>query len=278
VRSRCTTRTQRRMAEPDRPRALTDDAAPRNPRTAWWVAATAVVPTVALLIAILRDWSGPAVVVVTLWVLFLAPGLACRVAFRQPLVNQADVAMTMAVSVAATILLGLWLDAVRVSLTRRHWAEALTAFVVIAVTVGLVTNPPWPARSRNDNPRFHARVIASVAAGCLVMTARGAGIVAWVSQQNWLSGQHFTELYTRSAADRERVFVHNHEGRSVGYRVLIQPAGAASSVVRFSLASDETWTDDVPVSPAAATPAHPLLRVLLFLGNDPTVYRHLRLP
>ena len=253
-------------------------SAPSTAKAAWWLASVAIGLSVALLIAVLLEWSGPVVVVLALFVVFFAPGLACRVVFGQPLVDLVDVAMTVAVSLGATILLGLWLNAIRVSLTRPHWAEALTALVSSTAAAGLVIKPAWPpATARQCRPQPD-RVRLAIAAACLGVGALGAGIVAWVSQQHWLSGQHFTELYVHPTAGSERVFVHNHEGRSARYRAVIQAAGSPPSVVQFSLASDGTWIDDVFVRRGAVGPGVPLLRVLLFRGNGSTAYRQIRLP
>jgi hypothetical protein len=211
-------------------------------------------------------------------VVFFAPGLACRAALGRPVRDLIDVAMTVATSIGVTIVLGLVLNALGISINRAHWADALTAFVVLAAVGGAIRAPVWPTRRSPGPPRGGVRVKVALATGSVILVALGGGVVAWVSQRHWLSAQHYTELYARPATGNERVYVRNHEGHPTHYRAVIETAGGSPAVEQFTLATGATWTDEVSVHPHAAGPAAPLLLVSLFRDTDRVAYRQIHLP
>jgi hypothetical protein len=213
----------------------------------------------------------------TILAIFLAPGVGWQNLRGNLRLDPEAIGIAVAMSIGCVIVLGLGMNAVRLTLNQTHWSVAL-AVVVMGLGAGGLVRP-----SQHDAPRKRValptrrRIAALAVMTTCIVGAAGGALIAWFSQQLWLDRQHYTELYATGTAELQRVTVNNHEGRSVSYLARIAAAGEAPRVVSFTLNDGGTWTGEVAVDPGRATDALPMLDVKLARVGVPGVYRFIRL-
>jgi uncharacterized membrane protein len=239
-----------------------------------------LVASLVLIVVAAADWSGPVPSVISFVVVFLAPGVGWQNLRGSLRFTPSGLGLAAAISVGVVVAVGLVMNGLSVTLTRPHWAVAMTC-VLIAIALVTVLRPaagagrrlrPSPRGGQSGRPAAIA-----VAATCAVLATAG-GLVAWYSQQHWLARQHYTELYATAAkGGREVVTVRNHEGEAVAYSARIAVAGQPATIAPFSLADGATWSRTVTVGPKSPVAGQPLLDVELSRLGVPGVYRFIRL-
>jgi len=193
----------------------------------------AVVALVAATVNVLHANPGVTVRVLVAIPLLLAPGYALTIALFPPGTVRGSERLTIAggLSVAATIFVGLVLDAVPGGLTRTSWSLGLATVTLGACSIGF-------GRRRGSAAAFGpARAsLAGFLAGAVGLLVVVAALA--VARQNSLAHQnesHFTQLWAQPTRANGRVSairfgVTNDEGSPQSYRVV---ARASSGDVLF---------------------------------------------
>lgn len=251
---------------------------PDAPRSRPGLIAGVLLALSAVLIAVAATgWAGPVPAAVTLAVVFLGPGVGWQNLRGTLRFTPLRLGLASATSIGCVIVLGLVMNGLSVPLTKPHWAAALAIVLIVIAAATAVNSSKHAGLRRRQAAEAPRRLAATaVAATCAALVAGGVGL-AWASQQHWLSGQHYTELYARGSAGREVVTVHNEEGAVVTYQATIAAAGQAPAVASFTLANGGTWTRLVAVQPGQAASGQAMLTVTLTRSGFRGVYRSIRL-
>lgn len=223
------------------------------------------------------DWVPALADVLGVLFVFVIPGAAWQSLRGRLSPTLPAVSLAVALSVGGTVGLGLGMNAMSIGLSRAHWADAVGGLVAALAAVDLVwRRSTIQIGSQRPAGRRWSWSGVAVLVVCLVVSG-AAATTAWVSQQDWLHRQHYTELYAIAAGATERVTVHNVEGQFVTYHAQITANGAVPIDVSFGLASGQTWSRVIPVLSQRSGLRHPLLEVHLFRAGLQRVYRQLRL-
>ncbi|MCU0490149.1 MAG: DUF1616 domain-containing protein [Chloroflexaceae bacterium] len=159
--------------------------------------------------------------------------------------------LSVAVSLALVVLVGLFINAVGLPVTMNSWFVVLAGVVVGAALVALAR------RGNSPIPRFPAFEPLGAVIIALAAVAVGMAVNMAAASDSSRPTTNFTQLWaTGSAAAGFEIGVKNGEGTPVTYRVVLVDANGAAlqSWDAVSLNHGESW--QVQVQPAGRAEVH----------------------
>ena len=209
---------------------------------------------------------------VTLVLVLFVPGLAVLgVVGHRSTVPGEGPAIAAALSIAAIIVLGVFLDGVGIGLTRLSWTIGLAALVAICAVMTVIRKPRVVRRARPRLPAFERGVWARISAVVAIVGAAVA--VTLVSQSSWLASQPYTELSISGTTADAVVRVRNDEGGPRRFVIRVERDGGTPTEMSLGLDDGESWQRRLP--PGAD--ARSSLRVSLLRAGSSTPYRMVQL-
>jgi uncharacterized membrane protein len=206
--------------------------------------------------------------------LLLGPGYALMSALyaRERPGAWMSLTLTLALSVAAMVLVGLTLNAARIPLTGRALAVALLVVVSAASLVAAVrrgagsrTVTIRPSRALRSPWLWSTTMLVAVFAGLVVVLARPL-------PDHTFAG--YTQLSAVRSGKAVSVTVKSAEHDRTGYELEVKTAPGRAMARAFTLAPGRQWTQLVDTG----TPQAQIIQIRLYSSVAPsTVYRELTL-